>query len=121
MAQPSSPRSLTPEALPAGMTVFPLRDIFSGWLGFATDDGVCFLADCLSGENILEKYHVSFIYDVAAYLETLDRVEQMQARLFVPAHAAATGGYPPHGARQPRKGAGGGRPHHGALQRAADL
>ncbi len=90
MAQPSSPRSLTPEALPAGMTVFPLPGHFFGMVGFATDDGVCFLADCLSGENILEKYHVSFIYDVAAYLETLDRVEQMQARLFVPAHAAAT-------------------------------
>ncbi len=90
MAQPSSPRSLTPEALPAGMTMFPLPGHFFGMVGFATDDGVCFLADCLSGENILEKYHVSFIYDVAAYLETLDRVEQMQARLFVPAHAAAT-------------------------------
>ena len=90
MAQPSSPRSLTPEALPAGMTMFPLPGHFFGMVGFATDDGICFLADCLSGENILEKYHVSFIYDVAAYLETLDRVEQMQARLFVPAHAAAT-------------------------------
>ena len=90
MAQPSSPRSLTPEALPAGMTMFPLPGHFFGMVGFATDDGVCFLADCLSGENILEKYHVSFIYDVAAYLKTLDRVEQMQARLFVPAHAAAT-------------------------------
>lgn len=90
MAQPSSPRSLTPEALPAGMIMFPLPGHFFGMVGFATDDGVCFLADCLSGENILEKYHVSFIYDVAAYLETLDRVEQMQARLFVPAHAAAT-------------------------------
>ena len=90
VAQPSSPRPLTPEALPAGMTMFPLPGHFFGMVGFATDDGVCFLADCLSGENILEKYHVSFIYDVAAYLETLDRVEQMQARLFVPAHAAAT-------------------------------
>lgn len=90
MAQSSSPRPLTPEALPAGMTMFPLPGHFFGMVGFATDDGVCFLADCLSGENILEKYHVSFIYDVAAYLETLDRVEQMQARLFVPAHAAAT-------------------------------
>ena len=90
MAQPSSPRSLTPEALPAGMTMFPLPGHFFGMVGFATDDGICFLADCLSGENILEKYHVSFIYDVAAYLDTLERVKTMQAKIFVPAHAPVT-------------------------------
>ena len=89
MAQPSSPQPLTPETLPPGMSSFSLPGHFFGMVGFATDDGVCFLADCLSGENILEKYHISFIYDVAAYLETLDRVEKMQARMFVPAHAPA--------------------------------
>ena len=64
MAQPSSPQPLTPETLPPGMSSFSLPGHFFGMVGFATDDGVCFLADCLSGENILEKYHVSFIYDV---------------------------------------------------------
>ena len=32
----------------------------------------------------------SFIYDVGAYLETLDKVEQMEAVMFVPAHADAS-------------------------------
>lgn len=32
---------------------------------------------------------VSFIYDVGAYLETLDMVERMEATMFVPAHADA--------------------------------
>ena len=49
-----------------------------------------FIADCLASEATLEKYRVSFLYDVASYLETLNRVTQMQARVFVPAHAAAT-------------------------------
>ncbi len=38
----------------------------------------------------LEKYAVSFIYDVGAYLETLDKVEKMEAAMFVPAHAQAS-------------------------------
>ncbi len=50
-------------------------------------DGVAFLADCISSRETLEKYAVSFIYDVGAYLETLDKVERMEAAMFVPAHA----------------------------------
>lgn len=53
-------------------------------------DGVVFLADCISSKETLEKYAVSFIYDVGAYLETLDMVERMEATMFVPAHAEAS-------------------------------
>ncbi len=49
-----------------------------------------FLADCISSRETLEKYAVSFIYDVGAYLETLDMVEGMEAVMFVPAHADAS-------------------------------
>lgn len=49
-----------------------------------------FLADCISNRETLEKYAVSFIYDVGAYLKTLDMVEGMEAAMFVPAHAEAT-------------------------------
>ncbi len=53
-------------------------------------DGVVFLADCISSRETLDKYAVSFIYDVGAYLETLDKVEKMEATEFVPAHAEAS-------------------------------
>lgn len=73
LAQPSSCRPLTPEDLPEGLTMMPLPGHFFDMCGFRTGDGVWFLADCLSGADILEKYHVNFIYDVAAYLDTLGR------------------------------------------------
>ena len=38
----------------------------------------------------LDKYQISYVYDVAAYLDTLERVKEMHAALFVPAHADAT-------------------------------
>ena len=50
-----------------------------------------FLADCISSRETLDKYAVSFIYDVGAYLETLDKVERMGAAMFVPAHARIPG------------------------------
>ena len=49
-----------------------------------------YLADCLSSRETLEKYQIGFIYDVAAYIKTLEMVKQMNAKLFIPAHAAAT-------------------------------
>ena len=89
MAQESAPSPIEGAPLPEGLEVFPLPGHFFGMVGFRTPDGVCFLADCLSGEAVLEKYHVGFIYDVRAYLETLDWVETLEAKLFVPAHAPA--------------------------------
>ena len=87
LAQPSRCQPLTEENLPAGLAMLPLPGHFFDMCGFRTEDGVWFLADCLSGASIVEKYHVNFIYDVAAYLETLDRVSALEGRLFIPAHA----------------------------------
>ena len=46
-----------------------------------------FFLPIASAVNTLNKYQISFIYDVAEYLNTLDRVETMKASMFVPAHA----------------------------------
>ena len=67
LAQESNAELLTDEVLPEG-----------------------FLADCLSSPETLEKYRIGFIYDVGAYLQTLEKVKSMEARLFIPSHAEAT-------------------------------
>ncbi len=90
LAQESDAEPLTPEAMPAGFEAIPLPGHFFDMAGYRTPDDVVFLADCLSSRETLEKYRIGFIYDVAAYIRTLERVKQMRARLFVPAHAAAT-------------------------------
>ncbi len=86
-AEPSLVRDLREAELPAGMEILPLPGHFFDMVGFRTPDGVCFLADCLSGENILAKYPVAFLYDVRAYLDTLSYVCTLSAPFFVPAHA----------------------------------
>lgn len=90
LAQESDARLLTPDVLPEGFTLLPLPGHFFDMAGFRTPDDVVYLADCLSSKETLEKYQISFIYDVAAYLKTLEMVQTLEARMFVPAHAEAT-------------------------------
>lgn len=95
MAQPSDAEPLTPQALPQGFEIIDLPGHFFSMVGFRTPDDVVYLADCLSSRETLDKYRIGFIYDVAAYLTTLEKVAAMQARCFVPAHADATGDIAP--------------------------
>lgn len=90
LAQESDARLLTPDVLPEGFALLPLPGHFFDMAGFRTPDDVVYLADCLSSKETLEKYQISFIYDVAAYLKTLETVQTLEARMFVPAHAEAT-------------------------------
>lgn len=90
MAQESNAEYLTEECLPEGITVIPLPGHYFDMVGFRNRDDVVYLADCLSSEDTLQKYGISFIYDVAAYLDTLERVKAMEAMVFVPAHAQET-------------------------------
>lgn len=90
LAQESEAEYLSEDWLPAGVTVIPLPGHFFDMVGFRDSDDVVYLADCLSSEETLQKYQVTFIYDVAAYIETLKMVKTMEAKMFVPAHANET-------------------------------
>ena len=89
MAQESDARDLTPDVLPEGFALIPLPGHFFDMVGFRTPDDTVYLADCLSSRETLEKYRIGFIYDVAAYLKTLETVKSLQAKQFVPSHAPA--------------------------------
>lgn len=90
MAQESDAQELTQESLPDGFEIIPLPGHFFDMVGFRTPDDVVYLADCLSSRETLDKYQIGFIYDVAAYLKTLEMVKSMRAKMFIPAHAAAS-------------------------------
>lgn len=89
MATPSEPTGEVESALPEGLSFLRLGGHFFDMVGVKTPDDVWFLADCLFGENIVNKYHLFFVYDTAAFLATLDMLETLQGRLFVPSHAPA--------------------------------
>ena len=89
MAQPSPAEDVSAPGFPAGVDIIPLPGHFFDMAGYRTADGTAYIADCVSSAATLEKYGVPFIYDVAAYLDTLRRLPELEARLYVPAHAEA--------------------------------
>lgn len=73
----------------AGFEMLPLPGHFFDMVGFRTPDDVIYLADCLSSQETLDKYQIGFIYDIDSYIKTLERIKSLNAKIFVPAHAAA--------------------------------
>lgn len=89
MAQGSNAEYLTKDVLPKGFAMIDLPGHFLDMVGFRTPDDVVYLADCLSSRETLDKYQIGFIYDVGAYIKTLEMVKTLKAKIFIPAHAAA--------------------------------
>ncbi len=90
LAQESSAMLLTDNCLPEGLSSIKLAGHFFDMAGYRTKDDVVYLADCLSSRETLDKYQIGFIYDVGEYLNTLEHVKTMTAKMFVPAHAEPT-------------------------------
>lgn len=87
LAEPSCVRDIAEFTLPQGMEIFPLNGHYFDMIGVKTPDDIYFMADCVSGESIIEKYHIQFIYDVSEYLKTLDMIGALNGKYFVPSHA----------------------------------
>lgn len=90
LAKSSIARDFSDEAFPKEIEVIPLKGHFFDMVGFRTLDDTVFLADCLSSRDTLDKYQIGFVYDIAQYLETLERIKSIKGKMFVPAHAPAT-------------------------------
>ena len=89
LAQESECLDLGSPEFPGEIVILALPGHFFDMVGYKMPDGVCFMADCVSSAATLEKYRVGYIYDVKAYLETLDYIETLEAPVFVPAHTEA--------------------------------
>lgn len=89
-AKSSDVKALTEEILPDGLEMIALDGHSFSMTGFKTDDGVWFLADSITSQNIIEKYHVQFLYDVSEYLNSLHKVKGLEGSCFIPSHAEPT-------------------------------
>lgn len=87
MAQPSMVLELTEEVLPEGMEMLRVDGHSFSMIALKTEDDIWFLADCVTSEAVLHKYHISFLHNVEAYMASLDNVEALSGRLFIPSHS----------------------------------
>lgn len=97
----SPPCAVVPFPFPAGDEAVPLDGPLSGLralrlgghyfaqVGFLSD-GVLFAGDAVFGEASIAKHPIIFVYDVAAFLASLDRIAASGARVVVPSHGSPT-------------------------------
>ncbi len=78
---------LTEECLPEGLKMISLPGHSFDMRGFISDDGVAFIGDALASEATLEKYAISYVHDVKAYLDTLESLESIGAGIYLPSHS----------------------------------
>lgn len=78
------------ENLPDGLEYFTLKGHFFDMIGIKTSDDIYFLADSLFSEETINKYHLFFIYDVKEYLNTLNYLNTLKGKLYIPSHCEAT-------------------------------
>jgi glyoxylase-like metal-dependent hydrolase (beta-lactamase superfamily II) len=69
------------------LVAVPLPGHYLDMIGVGTPDDVFFLADALFDPSILAKYRFCVMLDIAAAYRTLDKIERVPARWFVPCHA----------------------------------
>ncbi|MBE6681804.1 MAG: MBL fold metallo-hydrolase [Ruminococcaceae bacterium] len=86
-AQESCCKSIEDCCLPKGFEIVELPGHSFEMIGVKTPDGVLFVADSVSSPSTIDKYGISFLYDVKKYLETLDFLGNYSADYFVPSHA----------------------------------
>ena len=87
MAQPSTADILHESDLPDGFRLLLLPGHSAEMIGILTPDGTAFIGDCLLSQETLEKYALSYVYDIETYVQTLVRIKELQANVFVASHA----------------------------------
>ncbi len=59
-------------------------------IGIKTSDDVYFLADSLFSLETISKYHLFFMYDVRAFIDTLDFLSTLNGKMYIPSHTSST-------------------------------
>ncbi len=89
LASPSKVTDIIPGSGPIPDT--PLEAVslpghFMQMIGVSTPDSVLFTADALIPEEIVNKYHIFYLYDIRSHFETLDMLKNREDIQFVPSH-----------------------------------
>lgn len=86
LAPPCECLLLTEDILPPGISFIHIDGHSFEQLAFRTPDEVWFMADSLISAATLPKYKISFLYDIEKHLETLQRIQELEGKLFIPSH-----------------------------------
>ena len=89
LAAPSKVTDIIPDSGPVldtPLEALSLPGHFLQMIGVQTPDSILFTADALIPEEIVNKYHIFYLYDICRHLETLSMLKEREAVQFVPSH-----------------------------------
>lgn len=86
-AESTDADDITEINLPDGFEITDLPGHCISMLCVKTPDDIMFLGDAVVGKKTLEVNHISYIYEIEPYLESLHKLKKKKASLYVPYHA----------------------------------
>ena len=86
ITEPSDAKVITDENTPDGFEIIPLPGHSFEMIGVRTPDDVVFLADAILSRKTWDEYKLPFFYSVNESMQTLKDIQNIKAKLFVPAH-----------------------------------
>lgn len=86
-ATPTDTEDIEKVELPAGLEYIELPGHCISMICVRTDDDVLFLGDAVISRETLEQHPLSYIYEIGTYLESLDKLKNIRAGLYIPYHA----------------------------------
>ena len=89
LAEKVEAKYLDKDALPAGLSIIDLAGHTPEMVGYLTDGGTAYIGDAVVSEETLSKNKIAYVYNPELFYRALDTLRQLDAKIFVPAHAEA--------------------------------
>ena len=86
LSEPSDAEIITPDSMPGDFEIISLPGHSFDMIGVRTPDDVVFLSDSILSKKTWDEYKLPFFYSVNESLQTLEDIQSIKAKLFVPAH-----------------------------------
>lgn len=91
LIEPSDANVLTAQNNPEGFEIIPLPGHSFEMIGVRTPDDVVFLADAILSKKTWDEYKLPFFCSINESIQTLKDIQNIKAKLFVPAHDSPLG------------------------------
>ena len=86
LAKPSKTKSINSEDFPNELKTYDIAGHSLGMIAIVAPDGTAFVGDIVSSEHTIKKYGITYLLDIKKHLQSLDFVENMDAKKFVMSH-----------------------------------
>ena len=88
VAEPSHAELIDKDRMPNGIRPIALRGHTPDMTGYIVDGKIAYIGDCVASLATLEKYGIFYLYDVEAYLDSLNSLDTLDCTVYLPSHSS---------------------------------